>query len=121
MSSELRMTISHLVQVDSSTLLAAYYASPVPQPGETYRLLLGDLYRLEFERSLPLQQFAPPGRSRLRQEVLTYAEVECAQHLQLWTVAALCRCAGCGIWGCHELAAAARRHSVCLCTVVQCD
>jgi hypothetical protein len=95
MSSELRTTISHLVQVDSSTLLAAYYASPIPQPGETYRLLLGDLYRLEFERCLPLQQYAPPGRSRLRQEVLTYAEVECAQHLQLWTVAALCRCVQC--------------------------
>jgi hypothetical protein len=92
MSSELRTTISHLVQVDSSTLLAAYYASPIPQPGETYRLMLGDLYRLEFERCLPLQQYAPPGRSRLRQEVLTYAEVECAQHLQLWTAAALCRC-----------------------------
>lgn len=95
MSSELRTTISHLVQVDSSTLLAAYYASPIPQPGETYRLLLGDLYRLEFERCLPLQEYAPPGRSRLRQELLTYAEVECAQHLQLWTVAALCRCVLC--------------------------
>lgn len=90
-SSELRLTISHLVQVDSSTLLAAYYGSPIPQPGETYRLMLGDLYRLEFERCLPLQQYAPPGRSKLRHEVLTYAEVECAQQLQLWTVAALCR------------------------------
>lgn len=98
MSSELRLTISHLVQVDSSTLLAAYYASPIPQPGETYRLMLGDLYRLKFERCLPLQQYAPPGRSKLRHEVLTYAEVECAQQLQLWTVAALCR------WGlCQEM------------------
>jgi hypothetical protein len=97
MSSELRLTISHLVQVDSSTLLAAYYASPIPQPGETYRLMLGDLYRLEFERCLPLQQYAPPGRSKLRHEVLTYAEVECAQQLQLWTVAALCRCGSAGL------------------------
>jgi len=59
--------------------------------GELYRLTVGDLYRLEFERSLPLLQYAPPGRSRLQQEVLSFAEVECAQQLQLWTVAALCR------------------------------
>jgi hypothetical protein len=98
MSNELRNTISHLVQVDSSALLAAYYASPVPQPGETYSLMLGDLYRLEFDRALALQQYAPPGRSRLVQEVLSYAEVECAQQLQLWTVAALCRCVRVG-WG----------------------
>jgi hypothetical protein len=57
-----------------------------------YRLTLGDLYRLEFERTLPAQQYAPPGRSKLQQDVLRMADVECAQQLQLWTIAALCRC-----------------------------
>lgn len=56
-----------------------------------YRLTLGDLYRLEFERTLPAQQYAPPGRSKLQQDVLRMADVECAQQLQLWTIAALCR------------------------------
>jgi hypothetical protein len=60
--------------------------------GEMYRLTLGDLYRLEFERTLPAQQYAPPGRSKLQQDVLRMADVECAQQLQLWTIAALCRC-----------------------------
>eukprot|EP00878_Enallax_costatus_P027730 GHUV01029878.1.p1 GENE.GHUV01029878.1~~GHUV01029878.1.p1 ORF type:complete len:311 (+),score=87.80 GHUV01029878.1:2096-3028(+) len=91
MSAELCKTISHLVQVDSASLLSAYRSSPVPSPGELYRLMLGDLYRLEFERVLPHPQYTPPGRSKLQHEVLSYAEVECAQQLQLWTVAALCR------------------------------
>lgn len=91
LSADLCRTITHLVQADSTSLLAAYRSSPVPLPGEMYRLTLGDLYRLEFERSLPSQQYAPPGRSKLQQDVLRMADVECAQQLQLWTVAALCR------------------------------
>jgi hypothetical protein len=63
----------------------------VVSAGEMYRLTLGDLYRLEFERTLPAQQYAPPGRSKLQQDVLRMADVECAQQLQLWTIAALCR------------------------------
>lgn len=91
LSAELCRTISHLVQVDSHSVLSAYHISPVPPPGDMYRLMLGDLYRLEFERALPLAEYRPPGKSRLQNEVLSYAEVESAQQLQLWTVAALCR------------------------------
>jgi hypothetical protein len=108
------------VQVDSAALLAAYHASAVPQPGATYRLLLGDLYRLEFDRAQALQQYAPPGRSRLRGEPIAYAEAESAAQLQLWSVAALCRCVclccvrGCAV-GCDAaalqcIARHARRH-----------
>lgn len=183
LSADLCRTITHLVQADSTSLLAAYRSSPVPLPGqqqqkpqtwvavfsgscaagckpaavyysclvhsghqmlcrahcqatsvnsciwlrqllcwrwcnlfiahavvaagEMYRLTLGDLYRLEFERSLPSQQYAPPGRSKLQQDVLRMADVECAQQLQLWTVAALCR------WG-SQLGSARLRWCSCM-------
>jgi hypothetical protein len=88
--------IAHMVHCDSSTVLAAYYSSGVPAPGELYSLHVGDLYRLEFLRSLPSEGMMAPGRRRHRTDLLAFSEAECAEQLQLWTVAALCRWGGCG-------------------------
>jgi hypothetical protein len=89
MGAALTAAIGQLSQVDSTALLDAYHCSPVPPPGGSYRLLLGDLYCLQHERLLP--QYLPPGRLRLQENMLPYAEAEATTALQYWTVAALCR------------------------------
>jgi hypothetical protein len=128
LGAEVTSTLSHMVQCDSRTVLAAYFGSGVPLPGEVYCLTVGELYRLEFLRVVPaeVRRYGPAGGSssgstgkwqlpfqqsqdsseerqgkegEQQQQVqlwepkalLVFSEAECAEQLQLWTVAALCR------------------------------
>ncbi len=88
LSFQLQETVLRMVEVDSSAVLQLYRASDVVPPGDTYRLSVGDLYRLEFLRPAPSAAFCVMGR--LPSSPLAFAEAECAEQL-LWAVAALCR------------------------------
>ena len=131
LGAEVTSTLSHMVQCDSRTVLAAYFGSGVPAPGEVYCLTVGELYRLEFLRVVPADvrasrlagggsssgsnsKWQSPQRPGVEQQqqggqqqgqqqqmqqwepkdLLAFSEAECAEQLQLWTVAALCRCVG---------------------------
>lgn len=89
LSTDLKHTMARMVHCDSKSVLDVYRNAQVPAPGDSYHLSVSDLYHLEFVRPVPNKSYNVLGEHH--KERLSYAEGECAEHLELWTVAALCR------------------------------
>lgn len=104
--------LASMMQCTSESVLEAYYGSRVVVPGDTFVMDAGDLYRMTYRRPCPNNAFRPAGPTY---ELLSYAEVELAESLQLWTVAALCRCLSLDNILTLLLAALLERHIVVFC------